>query len=286
MFSIKNMLSTATWLFYDDVFAEEDVIAIVREKNRKNPTIPYWNYGRIEETLDDMSDAELKAEFRFGRGELGLLTEVLQIPESFTCSNGTVSSGFEALLMFLKRFSYPCRLSDMVPRFGRSIPEMSLILAEVTDFIVTTHGHLLSDLNQPWLRPAELELFAQAIHRKGAALDNCWAFVDGTVRPICRPGEQQRVMYNGHKRLHGLKFQSVVAPNGLIANLFGPVGESTFFLIIKKFYCKSWSMENCCCSVSPYGLQSINQSFLFKRTTGINFLYCLTCVLYCIFTVI
>ena len=29
-------------------------------------------------------------------------------------------------------------------------------------------------------------------------------------------------MYNGHKRLHGIKFQSVVAPNGLIANLFGP----------------------------------------------------------------
>ena len=120
-----------------------------------------------------MFDAELKAEFRFGRGELGLLTEVLQIPESFTRSNGTVASGFGALLMFLKRFSYPCCLSDMVPRFGRCIPEMSLILAEVTDFIVTTHGHLLSDLNQP----AQLQLFAQAIHRKGAALDNCWALL-------------------------------------------------------------------------------------------------------------
>ncbi|XP_048577691.1 uncharacterized protein LOC116607814 [Nematostella vectensis] len=30
-------------------------------------------------------------------------------------------------------------------------------------------------------------------------------------------------MYNVHKRVHGIKFQSVVAPNGLIANLFGPV---------------------------------------------------------------
>jgi hypothetical protein len=25
-----------------------------------------------------------------------------------------------------------------------------------------------------------------------------------------------------HKRLHGLKFQSIVTPNGLIANLYGP----------------------------------------------------------------
>ena len=30
-------------------------------------------------------------------------------------------------------------------------------------------------------------------------------------------------MSNGHKKVHAIKFQSVVAPNGLIANLFGPV---------------------------------------------------------------
>ena len=33
----------------------------------------------------------------------------------------------------------------------------------------------------------------------------------------------QRVIYNGHKRVHALKFQSIVTPNGLIANLYGPV---------------------------------------------------------------
>ena len=56
-------------------------------------------------------------------------------------------------------------------------------------------------------------------------LRNCFGFVDGTVRPISRPDENQRVVYNGHKRVHGLKFQSVVIPNGLIAHLYGPVGE-------------------------------------------------------------
>ena len=29
-------------------------------------------------------------------------------------------------------------------------------------------------------------------------------------------------MYNGHKRVHGIIFQSVVTPNGLITNLSGP----------------------------------------------------------------
>ena len=68
-----------------------------------------------------------------------------------------------------------------------------------------------------------MQLFADAIHNNGAALDNCWGFVDGTVHSICRPKEHQRAVYNGHKRVHASKFQTVVAPNGLIASLFGPV---------------------------------------------------------------
>ena len=43
------------------------------------------------------------------------------------------------------------------------------------------------------------------------------------MRAISRPGIHQRALYNGHKRYHALKFQSVVAPSGLIANLYGPV---------------------------------------------------------------
>ena len=43
---------------------------------------------------------------------------------------------------------------------------------------------------------------------------------------ICRPGKSQRIVYNGHKRVHALKFQSVALPNGLIANLYGPVEGS------------------------------------------------------------
>ena len=83
--------------------------------------------------------------------------------------------------------------------------------------------YLLTDFNQPWLSPNCLEQFCDAIHRKGAALDNCWGFVDGTVRPVSRPGRMQRVLYNGHKKVHALKIQLIAAPNGLIANLYGPV---------------------------------------------------------------
>ena len=72
--------------------------------------------------------------------------------------------------------------------------------------------------------PAELA-FASMVYDKGVPLDNCWGFVDGTVRAISRPGIHQRVLYNGHKIYHTLKFQSVVASNGLTANSHEPVED-------------------------------------------------------------
>ena len=66
---------------------------------------------------------------------------------------------------------------------------------------------------------------------QGSALDNCFGFVDVTFRPICKPGEHQRVVYNGHKRVHALKFQCVALPNGLIGHLYGPVGMKLLPLI-------------------------------------------------------
>ncbi|XP_046860923.1 uncharacterized protein LOC124454159 [Xenia sp. Carnegie-2017] len=71
--------------------------------------------------------------------------------------------------------------------------------------------------------PENLQVYANAIHEKGAPYENCFGFIDGTVRPISRPKKHQRIVYNGHKRVHSLKFQGVALPNGLIAHIFGPV---------------------------------------------------------------
>ena len=84
---------------------------------------------------------------------------------------------------------------------------------------------LLHEWNETVLAAEKLQIYAEAVSAKGAALDNCFGFVDGTGRPICRPKEEQRIVYNGHKRVHSLKFQSVALPNGIIANLYGPVSK-------------------------------------------------------------
>ena len=89
-------------------------------------------------------------------------------------------------------------------------------------YIYDNWHHLLTSINQSWLSAENLQRFANAIHENGAPLENCWGFIDGTVRPVYKLGEGQTQLYNGHKRIHSIKFQSIVAPNGLIANLFGP----------------------------------------------------------------
>lgn len=124
--------------------------------------------------------------------------------------------------MILKRLAYPCRYYDMITRFARPVPELCMLSNVVLDWIYDTHGHHLTSWNQPFLSPPFLEQYTQVISRMGP-LRNCFGFIDGTVHQISRPEENQRVVYNGHKRVHSLKFQSVVIPNGLIANLFGPV---------------------------------------------------------------
>ncbi|XP_020909461.1 uncharacterized protein LOC110247369 isoform X2 [Exaiptasia diaphana] len=162
MFSKKSINMCMAHLFDEDFLDEVEFLAIYDCINKKNPCIPYSDYRRFD--LDSMTEDECKTEFRFGKAEIGLLAEAMGIPDNFTCSNGTKASGIEGLCVVLKRYSYPCRYVDMVPRFGRSIPELCEIASEVSDFIYNNHGYLLNTLNQPWLSPDHLQSFADAIH--------------------------------------------------------------------------------------------------------------------------
>ena len=101
----------------------------------------------------------------------------------------------------------------------------------VMDTIYEEHHQRLTQWNNTLLNPPLLESYARAIDSKGSPLPNCFGFIDGTVRPICRPEQNQRIVDNGHKRVHGLKYQSVVLPNGMIANMYDTVGNHGFHLI-------------------------------------------------------
>ena len=211
----------ALLVYHDQNIIDDDELLLLYDLNSsKNPDFPYWRYDYFD--LDKLSDAECKAEFRFLKEHIYELKEVFGIPDEIRTYNRLCVNGIESLCMFLKRFAYPIRYSDMIPRFGRPVPQFSIITNHILNLLYERHGNRLTIFEQEILSPQNLVKYANAIHESGAPIQNCWGFVDGTVRPICRPKTHQRIVYNGHKRVHSIKFQSVVIPNGLIANLSGP----------------------------------------------------------------
>lgn len=125
--------------------------------------------------------------------------------------------------VLFKRFAYSCPFADMVAPFRRPVPQLCLTTNRVMDYVFGKCSYLLAHLNQPWLSKDRPHQFAATIHNIGTPLENCWGFIDGTVRLSRKPDQNQRMLYNGYKRVHEIKVQCLVAPNGLIASLLGPV---------------------------------------------------------------
>ena len=184
-----------------------------------NPTTsPHRNYDRFE--MDRFTEGEFENLFRFRKEHIAPLAAALRLDDEYSSKNGIKWSGTEGLCMLLRRIAYPNRLVDLIPIFGRHKTEMSTILNVMTNEIYSLHHSRLENINHPWMN---YEQYAEVVAAKGACLDNIWGFIDGTQVRICRPKEGQESCFNGHKRQHSLKFQSLMLPNGLICHFFGPL---------------------------------------------------------------
>ena len=224
MATFREAREALLFAYQDGSIDDTEFTLLCDSNSSENLESPYWKYGRFD--LDRMTDDECKTAFCFFKNDIYLLGDVLDIPDTMNCPNGVLVNGIEALSVLLQRFAYPCRFADMVARFGRPVPQLCMIKNRMMDYVFDEYSHLLAQLDQPWLSRNRLRHFATIIYDKGAPLENCWGFIaDGTVRPLCKPDRNQRIFYNGHKRVDRIKFQYVVAPNGLIASLFGPVED-------------------------------------------------------------
>ena len=130
--------------------------------------------------------------------------------------------------MLLKRLAYPCRYSDKVPRFAKSVPAICMFTKKLQDYSTI---------------PRKIELLCGTMQSClliscKTILLYCLGFVDGTVRFISRSERVQRILYNGHKRVHAIKFQSVVLPNAWShANMHGPVVSSISIMLHYQYIC-------------------------------------------------
>jgi nuclease HARBI1 len=197
----------------------------------------------VDDTIDfnsramviaDLNESECLNEFRFRKHDLqeaaNLLWPKLSVLLDGTRDKIVVLNGYTVpyetgLLMLLYRLARPRRLRPEMEKFFKM--RKSKISATITTFSNALFEVALPYLSDPSIFSHRFRLYSDLIFAKsGGAVQNVWGFIDGTLRKTCRPNRFQRIAYSGHKRMHGIKFQSVVTPDGLIALLHGPVAGS------------------------------------------------------------
>ena len=131
-----------------------------------------------------------------------------------------------AMLIFLARMASPCSLVTMMKEFGMTENRLSIAFNKIGSYLYHEWALPLSKI-EIWEN--YFPLFAQRMTMYGSPFDNLIGIIDGNFLRCCRPGGagnwtstmDQRVIYNGKEKRHGLKFLAVIFPNGFVS-LFGP----------------------------------------------------------------
>lgn len=191
----------------------------IRVAPRPHPLLPAM------QTLD--SDTFRKS-YRFrSYADFMRVFQALKVPEEFKGTGiGRCYSynGVELFAVFLLSLSRPRSHSELrLKDVDWSEAKISNGLRLMTEYLYGKFGLLVIFSHRTWTEE-RCDMYSTAISGAGSPLPNIVAFVDGTVKRICRPSgdSHQRAMLNGHKRYHALTFQSLLAPSGIIGGFAGP----------------------------------------------------------------
>ena len=163
--------------------------------------------------------------FGYHLDDLPTVIEALNPPIAFRTLGDHVFTGEEGVLLMLRRFSSTCPLLELTKESGRSISAISEAVLFMVEHIIDTFPHLVDERSfTSWA--SRFADFARCFVRRGCPIPNLIAFIDGKLWPVCRPTKLQQVLYSGHKRVHGVKTQGLVFPNGIQPWPYGPMNGS------------------------------------------------------------
>ena len=140
MASFKEIRNLVLECYVDGIIDEDDFMLLYDINQSKNPEFPHENYELFN--FDALDPVECVADFRVEKQDIPRLADALGIPPVIKCQQRSICDGTEALCMLLRRFAYPCCLSDMIARFGRPVPVMSMITKEVMNFRGGSRGRV------------------------------------------------------------------------------------------------------------------------------------------------
>ena len=208
---------------------------------------PLGQIQRRHATIDEFSNELVPDLFRFDNKEqLWHLLRAFRFPKRMETRSGHVFTGEEILLAGLYRLHAPNVQGDVSWRtlFGFDQPLTSKACAVFFSFMVRNWGYLLLDHMDFWLPylPSMAEHIRAKLEQRGCYFPpgsfRIFSFIDNTMNATCRPGGGperddvdaprndpliQRAFYNGWKKLHGMKWQTLDMPNGMNFHVWGPV---------------------------------------------------------------
>jgi len=205
-------------------------------KNGKNKHDEDTYVPSFERSIESFNQADCKNKFRFLKGDLKKLVNLLRFPEVVSLSNRKTMKKEEVFLRGLYELSKGMNQDDIASdTFGLDQPTQSRAFTWFVDHIYATFHHLVHDNLGWWYRNGFFKKSAQAIGRKMGFADNLVAhFIDCNCLPTSRVGggpmedganarrwheNVQRAFYNGWKSISGLKHQTVDNAYGLTVDM-------------------------------------------------------------------
>jgi hypothetical protein len=174
----------------------------------------------VQFDLAKLGDKEVYGYFRFSEDELCRLCSALQIPKVVVTSEGDKCEGLHVLCMMCMYYAYPTRRFEMIGKFGTSLSRMSRLISHLRNWLYEKYYPGMSNPKQ--LAAEKIQEFSRIVEER-TGMRGIFSFIDGTVRPTCKPEIFQAVVYNGKDKTHALKYQVLVTPDGIMRHVYGPV---------------------------------------------------------------
>ena len=189
-------------------------------------------------SLDSFADRQMKNRFRFTKDQIRELMDALDFPgdDYWVLSCGSRFPREEAITLYLRRLAFPNTLLNLAEEgFPAQRSALSQLHQLVSAWLYNHHTYRLLQTSQTkWA--VRVPMYADHVRDYTGFDLNIFGFVDGTSRPICRPGYFQNSYYSGHKRHHVLQFLSVTGPDGMILYTYGPT---------EKVHNDNWFINAC-----------------------------------------
>ena len=147
------------------------------------------------------------------------LSHRLKLPATMKTEQRDKFSGETGLFCLLARLGSKSSLYSIGVIIRMNPRRIGRICNRMVEWLFMTWGHVVKG-------PAKedrLGAYTEAILDAAGLFHNTvFGFIDCTIRAVARPVYGQRALYTGWKKKHGLKYQAVMVPDGLIVWLFGP----------------------------------------------------------------